>query len=221
MSKNAIITLAVGPRHQSIYNLTRPTIVNYSKKINADFHEITEYDGQDNPKLLKFRIYDYLLNYDRVIYFDSDILINPTCPNLFSLVPEKFLGGVSESRLYFNREEVMKQACAIYGISLRNYQFFNTGVMVISRKHRQLFAKPRTVIPIQGFYDQPYINALFLKLHFKFWDLGLKFNHLGTFLLRGARPYGHGQAYIIHVTGALSIYRLEYINFILKMWGLK
>ena len=219
--QTAIVTIAVGEMHQRMLDITHPTIAYYANKVRSDLIVITSQSGE-NPKALKFTLYELLSHYQRLIYLDGDIAINPNCPNLFNLVPVGLIGATCESLPYFNRDQMMQELCAVYGIRYQDdkkYCFINSGMMVVSRIHKELFFKPNRIIPIQGFFDQPYINARIIQLGFQVKDLGLQFNHTGTFLLRGARPYGHGKAFMVHATGALQRYRLEYLKFVIKMWG--
>ncbi len=65
----------------------------YAKRINADFLVVQErkyslllrgYVNGDLPVYEKFRLADFLEQYDRVLYLDSDILITPQARDIFA-----------------------------------------------------------------------------------------------------------------------------------------
>jgi hypothetical protein len=221
-NKTAVITIAAGESHQKLLSITFPTLSAYANKINSDLIIISEGLSNENPKKLKFNLFRYLDDYERILYLDVDIAVNPRCPNLFELVPVESFGAACENPPFFNRQYVVKELCRIYQIQYPGdgySKFVNSGVMVISQVHKNLFKLPSKIIPIYGFYDQPYLNAKLLDLQYPILDLGLKFNHTGSLLLRGAKPFGHGEAFIVHATGALVDYRQEYLQFVTKLWG--
>jgi hypothetical protein len=53
--------------------------------------------------------------------------------------------------------------CQGYGHQLKNDwegNYYNTGVLVVSRMHRNLFKLPEKQIVIGDFYEQDYINMM-------------------------------------------------------------
>ena len=85
--KKLICTITSGS-----FEITRPVIYpmlkKYAKKVKADFIPIEDTLHPDNPMLDQFRIGDFLDDYDRLIYFDADLIIRSDCPNLFQIVPQ-------------------------------------------------------------------------------------------------------------------------------------
>ena len=81
------ITTRTHTGFESISNLTYPSLIEYSKKCNADFIKLTksinheDSDGKSHYKILNN--YDTLEEYDRILHLDSDILITKNCPNIF------------------------------------------------------------------------------------------------------------------------------------------
>jgi len=100
---NAIFSICVGNFYKDICQITYPTIKDYANKINADFLIITETDLK-YPHYAKFEIKSLLDKYDRVLYLDSDILINPNSPDIFNIVSEDKIGMLDESVLGYHNK---------------------------------------------------------------------------------------------------------------------
>ena len=73
--------------------------------------------------------------------------------------------------------------------------YFNSGVMVASRQHREAFA-PVTE-PYHEPFDQPLLNYRVQQLGFRIFDIGHRFNHTGVASLTADRF----ESYIIHFAG--------------------
>ena len=107
--KYAVLTIAIGEKFQQIAKLTHPTLKFYSDKIGADFIVIDK-DDPNLPHWNKFELFNLLKTYQRIIYFDTDIIVREDCPNFFDIVPEKKLGLFNEGR-FDNRLGSMQEAC--------------------------------------------------------------------------------------------------------------
>lgn len=232
MSKTAIITLSVG--HQQFFDQTHPLMQAYSQRIGADFIKITNSNNQvtgihSGYKLEKFQIYNYLSIYDRIIYLDGDIVIHPQCPNLLELVPEHQLGVVCEVQPYFNREKVFQEACDFYGANYpdNSQNWFNTGMMVLSKQHQIMFKKPHKIqeFPARNldgsiapkrftWLDMPFLNCSRLIHNIEFQDLGFKFNYLQPLKDMSNRPFEPKDSFIFHACGEDK----SYIDKIIKIW---
>jgi len=162
MGKNAIVTLSFGDGYREIYEINKKCFENYAKKINADFIKITE--QKISSKIIqyeKFIIYDLLNTYDRIIYVDQDVIIRDDTPNLFDIVPEEKLGVLNEA-YFVNRMGVLKSFAFNLGIEfIDNGAYYNTGIMVVSKKHKNIFIKPKE--EINDFYEQTYVNLIINK----------------------------------------------------------
>ena len=138
MKKNIVITIK---NNNQIEDLTIPRIKSYSKKINSEFvvMEPTE------EKLHSFFEFEELLQkYDRILFISSYILIREDTPDLFDLVPYDQLGAFNEGR-YNYRDTHIKGALALYGeklVSDWKGKYYNSDVLVFSKKHRHLFKQP-------------------------------------------------------------------------------
>jgi lipopolysaccharide biosynthesis glycosyltransferase len=143
--RNAIVTIAIGDRYEEISAKTRPSMTQYADKIGAELIVITEQRiNKTTPHWEKFQLYDILGIYDRVIFFDTDIYICSNCPNLFDIVPYDCIGAMDE-HVYTKQKG----------------SYYNTGVIVVSTKHRDLFKD--VICEPSIYFEQDYLNSLFKK----------------------------------------------------------
>lgn len=229
---NAVITLAVG--RASYFERTNPLMEKYAARIGADFLKITELTDkfahiEQAYKLSKFLIYDYFDKYDRILYLDGDIVIHPDCPNLFELVPESHLGVTCESEPYFNRDEVLSQACEYYGVNYPGHSrgWFNTGLMVLSQIHRELLVPPVRFRHFTGrnldgsladerfrWLDMPLLNCRCLAQGFAVQDLGYKFNYIQPLMYVKDFPLAPEESWMFHCAGEDK----DFIDRMVRVW---
>lgn len=179
--RKLVLTIAIGDLYQQMALITHPSIHAYAARIGADFHTISrQMISRTTPHWEKFRIHDLLSEYDRIIYIDTDAIIMPNCPDLFSIVPDTMIGAFNEGQ-YFKRPHT---------------NYYNTGVMVLSRCHQSVFAQPILENgDINTCFEQNTINDRFQASGFAMFDLSHQFNRM-DFILAGG--------YIIHKAGNLN-----------------
>lgn len=193
---NAVTTLKIGEPWYAKY--TEPFIKRYAEKIGADYVPITEFKnigGVPSCKTEvaiyyeKFQLFDILEKYDRVIFFDLDILVQPWCPNLFEIVPDDKLGASVIGHISGHIAEpgmiALQDKIGIKGFPIDRY--LCTGLMVLSQCHKEAFDynDPRWQMVIDkqvelGIWhnDQDAMNLIFFYCGFmeKLFDLGTKKN---------------------------------------------
>jgi hypothetical protein len=208
---NLVLTLDVGTRYGY---LTVPTIEAYAKKIGAEFLVISDLKlFKKYPHFEKFQIYDLLNSYDRIIYFDSDVLIKPDCPNLFEIVPEDRLALFNEG-CFRPWDSVLKEASIRYSMEYTEYkeQYYNTGVMVIPKKCQEVFNPPQFELDVFAgcaAYDQPYINLKIREQKIEVFSLDYQYNRLEYIdKLTGESRF---ESHIIHYAGINDDMRLKII----------
>ena len=140
MSRNAIVTISVGPMWRGLGNITANTMIKYAHRIGADFvninnlvvHPITQYD----IRYEKFQIYDLLGMYDRIMLIDYDAVITKNCPDMFRLVPENKLGiKIADGSINAFKDRIEKQLGRIeWGV-----HYYNSGLIIVSKLQRELF----------------------------------------------------------------------------------
>lgn len=176
-NKRLVLTLNTGEVYKEISEYTFPTIIEYVKKINADFISITD-NKCSTPHWEKFQIYEYLNKYDRIIYFDIDLIIRSDCPDLFEIVPEDSIGMFEEGQFTDRSKELIIDTCKQYNIKLNEWdgKYYNSGVIVISKQHQILFKKPD--FEYCSFYEQTYLNMMLSFLRVKVFGLSYVYNRM-------------------------------------------
>jgi len=222
MKKNLVLTLAVGDVYKKISELTHPLFEEYAKRIDADFIVVDKSECS-SPHWEKFTaIYNYLNKYERILYLDTDILIRKDCPDIFSIVPNNKLAIFNEMPFTNQREHSIRDACKEYNITLPkwNGKYYNTGVMVIARKFKQLFKKPEK--EIFNFYEQGYLNVVIAKYiqdmeEDVIFELPYKYNRMTCMdKFTGEERFN---SYIIHYAGYPSLeFVLSLIKKDIKKW---
>lgn len=213
---NAIVTLAVG--HSPLWEVSHPLMAAYAERIGCDFIKIT---GEALEKVAahsrKLEVANSLKTYDRVLFLDGDVIIRENCPDLFELVPEEALGATVEGEPFFKDSSlILADACKLYGIEadeerLDQEGWFNSGVMVISRCHTEMFRVPegKQLTVCHGFRDQALLNATRILHNVPLHDLGLENNYIVSVMLHPARTMSPFDSNIFHTTGFLHPARLR------------
>ncbi|MDP3988893.1 MAG: glycosyltransferase [bacterium] len=192
--KKLVLTIAMGEYYKAMGAITHQLLQNYAQKIGADFKVITEQKvSETTPHWEKFQIHDFLNEYERIIYFDTDLIIRGDCPDLFAVVPENMLGAFNEISYSGRGLDTMRDIAEKYGVDVidTGRGYFNTGVLVISRQHQGAFIKPNS--EITHFYEQSYLNLAFAMNSITMHELDEKFNCMD-------HKKGLG-AYVMHYAG--------------------
>lgn len=209
--KKAIVTLAIGDFYEKMGSITHPLMKKYANNVGADFVCISQPDVADitalPPKYEKFQIYDLFDRYDRILFIDTDIIVNPDAPDIFDYCPAECFGAVSEES-YSGSTLEKKVTQEILGSVDWIYPYINSGVMVIPKTCREIFNYRRPELKrwaIGDFRkkyptvlnDQPYISHYINLKKYSFYELGVKFNHTRAY------PDSHKrfQSFFIHYSG--------------------
>ncbi len=208
--KYALVTVATQKLYKDIAKLTHPTFKKYADKIGADFICIDEAMSNFNTdKWLKFNLFNILQKYDRVLYVDTDIIIREDSPNIFELVPYEELGIFNEGR-YEPRQHYLQEARIAYKEELKKWtnDFYNTGVMVLSKHHRKIFVRPENAS--DTFDEQSYLNLRINNDGIKVKEISYKFNRMSFMDKKiGITRF---DSYFIHYAGAPPNAILEFIK---------
>jgi len=221
-AKFAVVTCTFGDKYVAISKLTHPTLKAYADKIGADFVVINE--KKLSKKFVhyeKFQLRTLFATYSRIIYIDSDALVREDCPNLFDVVPEDKIGIFNEGA-FTSCMTLVQDACVKYGKSLKlgiityKGQYYNTGVMVLSRKHKDVFTMPEEEYDWYNagansvsHYEQPYINLKIIAGEYPIHDLSYKFNRM--FMLDNLTGEHKLVSYIVHYAGITHVNDIEAI----------
>ena len=208
-----LITTRVDHNLTDWVKLTHPLIRKYAARVGADFAILDEAFnctaaatgigwGVYQYRIMK--LYDLHEQYDRIISFDSDMIISPNCPNLFDVVPYDSVGTIYEdvgSRRPQRIERIMESQRQFGDINWRE-GYINTGVFITSRCHRDIYQ------PIDGKYftdwgtDDIHLGYQINKLGYKTSPLSYKFNHMTMFSEDWNGNPDRFDSHIIHYAGA-------------------
>jgi lipopolysaccharide biosynthesis glycosyltransferase len=183
---NLVVTMSIGWWADEIIKISYPFLEGYAKKINAEFKVIDKKRINLEPTYMeKFQVYDIFDQYDRILWLDCDILIHPDCPNVFELVPNDYLGAIPDCESgewwnvnYFKDIKMIQNALGWIGWETG---YFNIGVLVMSKIHKELFANPENALKMRDrYHDQLLVNynfqKMYLKKRSKFFCMDTKFN---------------------------------------------
>lgn len=208
--KKIVVTVCSGEKHEMIGKITQPEMKRYAHRIGAKF-AVTRVgpDFGPHPAWAKLNcIYHWLGEYDRVIFLDNDALINAdTCPDLFGVVPSTHFGayveGVCDSRVgSLNAALALEKIKATRTPSDEDY--FNSGVMVVSKQHRDLFTWPDVVV--NNYYEQGLLNARVFGYDIPLYKLEYKFNRMSLHdSLTGEERHA---SHIVHFAGSNDFDRI-------------
>ena len=201
----AIVTIVSGERYEKIWSKTEPYFLRYAEKCDADLIVLkgTEDNNLPSPHWLKFSIYDLLKKeFDRVAFIDADIIIRDDAPSLFDVVPEDQFGIFNEGQ-FTPRNICIYEVMKVYKVEGFRYDgttYYNTGVMVVSRKHRHIFKVVEEVKPLRNsFGEQTFLNMKIMLSGEKIFPLSHNFNRMSLV----DRVFGVSRldAYMIHYAG--------------------
>ena len=219
--KRLVLTIAIGDAWQSLAQVTHPLMQEYAKRVGADFGAITSPSGEAwGPHWEKLQLYNILgREYDRVIYLDTDCVLRPDCPDLFEIVPENTVGAFNEG-LFMPRTEVMRQGIQRYvkGDLGWDGRYWNTGVMVLSRKHRHLFKPPGGEFDFANelMFEQTYLNVAALVHNIEWHDLRYELNYMPSMQHATGLPMEAGK--IAHFAGIHPAQARDYAAALVENW---
>lgn len=216
MNSNLIITLfQSSPLYDRLALITHELMKKYAKKINADFQIV---EGLGNHTHLMYRKLDFnnfLSDYDRVLYIDTDVIIRSNADNIFDEVPYESLGMYDESFPCMNpcfpkyiheyNKYLKLSDLPTYDINKWDGRYFNAGVMVFSKHHLNCGIFDQPIIELTQehlFREQSYFNMRIQQCNVVMHDLTLKWNGMGSGLCPNIQESDRLKSHFIHVIGA-------------------
>lgn len=194
----AVVTISIGDACAAISRQTRPFLEAYAARVGADFItiELSKSLGP-TPHFEKYQLRDLLDSYERVLYVDADVLVVPDAPDLFRIVPPDEFGAYLASRHSDVHDGAATAIQEVLGQIGWGREYFNSGVMIASRDHREVFDLRHG--SYVSFYEQTQLNYNVRKLGVPIRDITFRFNHveaaggerLTSYFIHYAGP-GHG-----------------------------
>jgi lipopolysaccharide biosynthesis glycosyltransferase len=157
-----------------------------------------------NLHLEKFQLFNLLEDYDRILYVDADVLIHPEAPNVFDIVPEAYLGVVNEQlgeEAPKREQEWGRMQRRLGKLEREPGRYFNAGVLVVSRAHRELFAYSKRKFAAGRWPDQNTLNYYARQLGLPIRWLGPEWNCMPVFGERFQDPDQRRMSWFLHYAG--------------------
>jgi hypothetical protein len=200
----AIIVVSIGDQHQSIYSQTRRSIEQYARRIGAALLNVDSVgvlptdlvqivctrsyasEREPLPYVAKcWAIYDALGSFERVALLDSSCVVQNQCADLFELVSPGSVGGWNESTMTDFKSWKIDTRLAKEKRALDLSVYLNTGVLVVSRCHRELFSPGKIIGNLDLFHgpyaDQLFINIMLAQSHTPVCELSRAYNYVPVF----------------------------------------
>lgn len=192
---------------EELAQVTHPILKSYAEIWKADFMKLdyqADYlEGYGMPHYRIMKLYDLLDEYDRILMIDSDVLIMPSCPNLFDVVPEDKIGTIYEdkgSRKKPRRELI--DAIQIHAGDVGWKEgYINTGVFVVSKKHKPIFQTINGDYWRHTGFDDVHLGYNIHKYGFEITELAYQFNHMSMFSEPWNGSPSRFDSYIVHYAG--------------------
>lgn len=175
----ALVTVAIGEEYQKIARLTHPLMRAYAARIGAEFIVLRQScSSGPTAHFEKYQLFQYLELFHRILYIDSDIVINPQCPDLFEIVPEQSLGVFLEEDQTEPTRRVLQTQATCGLLPAWGGVFFNSGVMVLSSQHRVIFDPGLEQHSIGREYEQAQLNWNAQRAGVSIVNIGKSYNHI-------------------------------------------
>ena len=214
----AVCVIAANEYAEKQLDITRPKIIDYANKVNADYIELTGDQFPEYPMFNKYRLSRVLHTYDCVLYLDCDIVIRDNCPNLFEAFNDKVAYFVDEwsimknhnEKLYTGMKNERDEIIKIFPeLKDQNKDIEpNGGVMLIHKEVAHRYHQPSRPYPKFWCFDQDYFILNLQKEEYSIidWRYNLEFVDYDFWSKLGS-------SYIIHVNGSRpESYRLELLQ---------
>lgn len=212
MKRRAIVTLCIGAEAEAMARISHPRMERYAARCGAEFVVLGGEAGQAGAQFEKARAAEVFRRHDRIAFLDTDTLVSDRCANVFAVVPEGMFGAWMESDEY-DRGQQIRDVCAALGPVEWERDYFNSGVMVLSREHSGALGFPFGMYEDPWYAEQTVVNYNVRRLKIPVFPLAKEFNYFAARFPSGtARAdlfrFGAG---IIHYAGtpAWKAVRLE------------
>lgn len=208
-------------------DMTHPFLKAYAEKCQADFiiydHEPPIMTADNRPHYRITKGAETLKEYDRILFIDSDVLVNPDCPDIFDVVPEDCIGSIFEdkgSRKKYRRrwiQDVQKK----WGEVCWTDGYTNAGVFVVSSCHSGIFDDHDGEYWLANGSADIHLSYMARKHGYKFFELPFIWNHMTMFSEAWNDSPDRFQSNMIHYAGKGSftgLQRLAQIRHDLGVW---
>jgi len=160
-----VITIATGAKFVELLGYTRPLMEAYAARCNADFIALTN-QQYDQWQREKFRVYEFAQQYEQTLFLDSDVVIRPDCPDLFSLYASSDVAMHNDLPKNPSTNGQWKWQDEYYDMlrsqSVKRYEpedaMWNTGVVLTSKRGASIWKPPEQLLPDHHCSEQFFIQ---------------------------------------------------------------
>lgn len=181
MSKNIIFMINIVHNERSKnqgYEWSIKSWKKYADKYNHDLFILDQFlfdTDYIKPQWYKIYILDLLeenkIDYDQVLYVDSDTIVHSNAPNIFDITDHKFCAIQNYGDMDWVLRSIENYSKFVFNdFIFPFYKYFNSGVMVFNKKHKEFFTQiqefyhnnHKLLVNMQNTYgvgnDQPVLN---------------------------------------------------------------
>lgn len=180
--KYVILTLSVGER--PFNKNTFYSIEKYASKCKVPFYKLSDIEipnklqgiviGRNNnlvylKKILAVR--KYLETYDRVLWLDDTCFVSPSCPDLFSFIPQNYMAAPSEIfQPYASYPCSMSKIAQQNNINFNPVEAFNTGIVLYNKSIYPYLSDDQIMLH-QLWWQNAWSDQVFINMIVKTNDL--------------------------------------------------
>ena len=190
MKKRLIVTIMLGSDPSYFY--VKKSFKAYAEKVNADFVSITKVKNNFKsitPKssfekaiLEKLNLGKFLIDYERVLYIDADILITPKAKDIFNKYQDPHKVYMFNEGLLSNRNKELDLIGSYLNKKIKDKNYFNAGVILFSQKSSFLNDIDEKSLAYfykrSNFFEQTYMNYLCRRDSLDFVSINKSFNRM-------------------------------------------
>ena len=198
-----LITVRADKNISDMTDITLPFIYRYAYKCNANV-EILDKDIEGLHRHYRImRLYDLFDNYDKILNIDADILIKHDCPNIFNMIDSDTVACIYEDKgtRQEHRRNTIKLIQQIRGNVNWSYGYINTGFILFSKQHKDIFDYTDKNLWEEPEYDDIELAYRMHKSNIKIQELSYKFNHMTMFSEAWNNYANRFNSYVIHYAG--------------------
>ncbi|MAG25856.1 hypothetical protein CMI47_09785 [Candidatus Pacearchaeota archaeon] len=120
---------------------------NWADKNNCELFVLDQpiYDlSEMKPQWHKLLVFDLLENegidYDQILFVDSDTIVHPDCPNFFETSENKYCGVTAVGSMDWICRSIENYSTYLFdGYTFPYWKYINSGFMIMNKTHKPLF----------------------------------------------------------------------------------
>lgn len=179
MTRNAIITYACYPEGTQWWGKARARMEEYAERCDARFCHLQS-DGYTSVIDRGEHIAEWMMDFERCLILDADLIISRLTPNIFNEYPDRnaiymALDGRPGDSKAHNRLGDIVALQAFWGSLGWTSTYHNAGVILCDSSHHDIFRGWKPVCPMM-WPDQSNINYLARLLQIPINDLNPRWN---------------------------------------------